>query len=801
TLFADFDNDGWRDLLITNGYRKDITDLDFISYRDDFSMFGGNDQERLRKFRASSEKLPGVHKPDFLFRNNGGDQPGNLTFTNKAPDWGLTDLNYTNGAAYADFDGDGDLDLVMNTLNEEALVYRNRLEEIREKGEGKKEKRGNFLRVKLAGEPGNREGLGARMDVFFGENRLFAEHALQRGYKSTVENVLHFGLGAATRVDSLTLTWPGGRRQVLRNLKPNQVLTLHEDQATLLPLVPNSKLPALFADVTAGSGLNFGHQENGFLDFKHQPTLCRTHSRIGPGLAVGDVNGDGLDDVYVAGAANKPGGLFLQKSDGTFFQKNRSATPKPAEELGVLLFDADNDGDLDLYTATGSSEFAEGSEALRDVLYLNDGHGGLTPAPTNTLPDVRSSGSMVIAADFDRDGDLDLFVGGRVRPGHYPLAARSQLLRNDSPRAGFTDITPPALRDAGLVTAALWTDYDNDGCPELLLAGEWMPLTFFKNEKGRFIHHSLFTIQHSTGWWNSLAAGDFDNDGDVDYVAGNLGLNSKYQARPGQPVRLYAKDYDQNGTTDAILTHYLGGKEVPTHPRNVLTDQLVGIKKLTTTYARYGKMGFHDLLKSGDLEGATVLEADQLASVFLENKGAGNFEIHPLPTLAQIAPMNGMQVLDFDHDGHLDLLAVGNDYSPESLTGRYDGSIGWLLRGDGRGAFTPVPARQSGLALTGDCKSLVEVLSPDGKPRFVVGKNNDSLRVLALRINPTERLLRPAPGDVAALLKLTNGHTRRVEFYRGSGYLSQSTRVVRLGKEVKEVVLVNGKGMRRWVKF
>jgi hypothetical protein len=794
-LFADFDNDGWRDLLITNGYGKDITDLDFISYREENSMFGSNGEERIRQFRKSTENLTGVHKPDFLFRNN-----GDLTFTNKAADWGLGDANYTNGAAYADFDNDGDLDLVMNNLNEEAHVYRNRLNERREAERGEPGAAAHFLRLKLAGQPGNREGLGAKVTLFFGKKRLYAEHALQRGYKSTVENALHFGLGAAGRVDSLDIAWPTGQRQVLRNVPANQTLTLRETDATRPPR-PVTAAPGLLADVTHAVGAAFRDQQNGYLDFKQQPTLPRLHSRSGPGLAVGDVNGDGLDDFFAGGAAHQPGGLFLQQKDGTFRSAEPPGGAKTPEHLGVLLFDADGDGDLDLYAVGGSTEFGRESAEYQDALYLNDGDGGLKSAAT-ALPDTRASGSCVTAADYDHDGDLDLFVGGRVAPGNYPLPARSYLLRNQSKegRPGqFTDATPPALREVGMVTAALWTDYDNDGWPDLLLAGEWMPLTFFKNEKG--ILHSPFSILNSQGWWNSLAAGDFDNDGDVDYVAGNLGLNSKYKASPDQPVSVYAKDFDQNGTMDAILTHFIQGKEYPTHPRGTLTDQVVAVKKLATTYAAYGRMTFSDLFKSGDLEGATVYHATQMASAYVQNDGAGRFTLRPLPMLAQIAPMNGLAPLDFDHDGNLDLLAVGNDYSPEPLTGRYDAAIGWLLRGDGRGGFSPVPARESGLLVQGDAKALALLPRPDGQPRFVVSRTSDSLQVWGLRKPLPTRLLRPAPDDAVALLHLANGRTRRVELYRGSGYLSQSTRAVWLGPEVRRAVLVNGRGQRRVVPF
>lgn len=744
-LFADLDNDGFRDLLITNGYRKDITDLDFTSYNRDDGTFG-SDESRRKRLLKRVETLKPVYKPNVLFHNNSG----NLTFTNVAAEWGLPEPSFTNGTAYADFDNDGDLDLVMNNINDPAFVYQNRTVEIatevttNQTSNGKKvSASGRFLRLKLIGKPGNRQGLGAKVLLYAGRQRQYAEQTLQRGYLATVEPIMHFGLGNIKQIDSLCIWWPDGTGQMLRNIVANQVLALKQTEARPVSadfaLAKPAETPFL-AEVSHETGLLYRHDEDDFVDYKQQQTLLpHKLSQQGPHLTTGDVNGDGLEDLYIGGSANRAGTLFIQQRDGRFRRENLPL--KPQEETGVLLFDADGDHDLDLYAVGGSTEFGrldKNPAAYRHRLLLNDGRGHFTEA-MNTLPNLESSGSCITAADFDGDGDLDLFVGGRCVPQRYPEPGRSYLLRNNgSGRKNapmFTDVTDqvaPDLSRVGMVCAALWTDYDNDHRPDLFVTGEFMAPTFFKNDKGRLSNSKTLKISNlatQKGWWNCLAAGDFNHDGDVDYVAGNAGLNTRHRASPGQPVRVYAKDYDQNGTFDALMTAYNYDNEYLVHPRETLTDQWPAFKKKFPSYADYGSKLFTDLISVEQRTGALTLEATNFASVYIENRGKGQFAVRQLPIEVQFSPTFGMLSTDVDHDGNLDVLLVGNDYANEVLSGQYDAGYGLWLRGNGRGKFTAISPGRSGFVVPGDGKALVQLRQANGQMLYIASQNQDSLRV------------------------------------------------------------------------
>ncbi|MES2731517.1 MAG: VCBS repeat-containing protein [Bacteroidota bacterium] len=797
TLLADYDNDGFRDLLITNGYGKDITDQDYTVYSRAVSQFGTEKNIRMQ-LREGLEKITEVKLKNYLYKNNGASGQG-LTFSNQSEAWGMRDLSISNGAAYADLDRDGDLDLVINNLNQEAFIYRNNAEKLL---------KNHFLQLELVGDSLNITGIGAKVQLHYQGKTQYAEHFTTRGYKSSMDPTIHFGLGKLTTIDSLEITWPSGQYQLLRNVRANQRLTLYQKDAESPTshhlLLANTATP-IFKSITNEVALTYRHQEKDFSDFRVQPLIPFKHSQSGPGLAVADVNGDGLEDFYVGGASEQAGMVFYQQSNGKF-----RSTPLPKangyeEDMGALFFDADNDRDMDLYVVSGSSEFPIGSRYYQDRLYKNDGQGNLR-LDKAALPTINTSGSCVVAADYDRDGDLDVFVGGRVAPGQYPLPPQSYLLQNNG--GIFRDVTEvvcPELKKIGMVTSALWTDFDNDQQPDLLLVGEWMPITFFKNQHGKLIawsadagktdQRSTQSLKNSSGWWNSLAAGDFDNDGDIDYIAGNLGLNSKFKASDREPVSLFAKDFDRNGSLDPMLCYYIQGKNYPAPPRDDMIDQIVAMRKQFPRYADYAKATFDQIFTPESLQDAYMVQAQQLQSCYLENLGKGKFKLLPLPIRAQFAPVFGLLVQDFDGDGNLDVLLSGNSYASEILTGWYDASIGLYLRGDGKGHFLPLSAVQSGFFVDKDAKGLAQLPRYNGTPLVLAACNDDSLRVFATAL--ASRWLSAAPSDLYAEVMLPDKRTRREEFYYGSGYLSQSARGIWISPQAKRVKIYDSRGKAR----
>ena len=787
-LLADFDNDGWKDLFVSNGYRQDVTNLDFIMYGKRALFMGTPAANRKERIDMLS-KYPGIKVPNYLFKNN-----GDLTFKNMAPEWGLEEATYSNGAAYGDLDNDGDLDLVINNLDGPASVYENQ--------SGKINPGAKWLRINFNGPKGNRDGLGTKVYTWQGSNMQYEYFSPYRGYLSTVEPYLHFGFQNKP-VDSLKVIWPDGKEQLIKKPALNKLITLAYTDALLQNSIKiTEKSPSLFTACSNELQVIYKHKEDEFVDFKLQPLLPHILSHEGPGISVGDVNADGLEDFFIGAAAGSKGSVFTQQTNGHFVQHELAGT-NLADNMGSLLFDADNDGDNDLYVVNGGvCAKKNGDTVYRHILYLNDGKGNFS-VDRNALPSISTSGSSVIAADYDHDGDLDLFVCGRVSPGDYPLAPESFLLRNDSKNGicSFINVTkqsgisPATL---GMVTSALFTDFDNDGWQDLVVVGEFMPIRFFKNNKGIFEEVTNQTgLQNTSGWWNSIVAGDVDNDGDIDYVAGNLGLNGPYQANGKEPVCIYAKDYDKNGRLDPVMCHYQNGVEYMVHARDDINKQITPMRARFKDYTSYASVTFEDAFTADEIKDAFVVKAETFASAYIENLGNGRFAMHPLPLQAQFAPIYGMVCKDVNGDGNLDVLCVGNSYATEVQTGRYDAQGSVILMGDGKGNFM---ANRKAINATGDNKSLSQLINANGTSLFLVGRNDDSLQVYRLS-ETTQKVIDINANDAYTIVTTRNGIKYRQEFYYGSTYLSQSSRRLTVAANIKSVVIYNNAGTKRELNF
>ena len=788
-LWADFDNSGTLDLFVTNGYYKDLTDLDFSNGLKENLKFGSEAYSHAYQLETMAQLRP-IKAANFLYKNQGG-----MVLQDASHSSGVAEPSFSHGAAFADLDDDGDVELVVNNLGHEAFLYQNNTLPL-----STDEVPHNYLKVRLEGPGKNTNAIGTRVSLFFDSIQQTHYHSPVRGYLSSMGQRIHFGLGTVSRVDSVTIHWPDGTYQRVENVAVNQELMI-----AYRPSHPPKKLPQkpqyAFTEVADTLGLCYHHTENRFADFKDDPLLLKMYSREGPALAVGDINSDGKEDIVIGGASGQPAILFTQQA-GRFTRQSVWKEDSAYEDLGILLFDADNDNDSDAYVVSGGTEHPAQSRWYEDRLYINTGS-GFVRSPY--LPKVTSSGGPVRGADFDRDGDIDLLVGGKVSPGRYPEPPATQLLVNEG--GTFTDRAPSFLRQVGMISDALWTDFNGDHWPDLIVVGEWMPLTFFVNEQGRLKPYTNQTsLENTGGWWNSLTAGDYDNDGDIDYVAGNFGLNSYIAASPEQPVRLYAGDVNEDGEIDPILSYYAeddegNRQEFPIHPRDALIDQVLGYKKRFQDYRSFAGAGFSDVLKPHDKKNTTELKASVLTSSFVENRGDGTFAIRPLPLMCQVAPVYGMLTQDFDGDGNLDIVLTGNQYSAEPVFGNYDASNGLYLRGNGKGDFTPLPTMQSGLFLNGDQKSIVNIFI-DATPTLVAGANSGPLKAYRYRNDNTTsaEIINLAPSDAYADISFRDGRTTRREFYYGTTYLSQSTRQLRLLDDMKDVVIYTTEGESRKIR-
>jgi hypothetical protein len=694
SLFADYDNDGWKDLFITNGNLRDFTNMDFVKYMGDH-LKRKEGQVKREDVLELVYKMPSSNMKNYVYQNN-----KNLTFTNVADQWGLGQISNSGGAAYADLDNDGDLDLIVNNINNPAFIYQN---------DADKHQVNNYLQLKLTGDSKNTLGLGAKVTIYCKGQTQYLEQMPTRGYQSSVSPVLHFGLGKETTIDSLHINWPSGKQEQITNPKVNRILQLSEKNATKQKVQSLRSSPVFTA---VSSPINFANGVSKINDFKRQPLLINPLSFSGPCMAKGDVNGDGLEDVYVGGDSGKSGFIYLQRKDGGFTKSAQPAfeVDKQSQDTDAVFFDADGDGMQDLFVASGGyASFLPQDLLLQSRLYMNDGKGRFIKK-ADALPKMLTSTSCVRIADINGDGKPDLFVGGRVIPGRYPEAPESYILINDG-KGKFSNETKSIsteIETIGLVTDAAWTDLNGDSKPDLVVVGEWMPVTVFINTDGKLVNKtSDYFSKPSAGWWNKLEVGDFNGDGKPDLVVGNIGLNTQCKASETEPAELLYKDFDDNGSVDPIMSFYIQGKSYPYITRDELLDQMSTMRTRFQDYKSYADASIKEIFTAEELEGAQKLKATQLKTTYFQSTAGGKFVEKPLPVEVQVSPVYTITTIDYNGDGNKDLLLCGNISKARLRFGKYDANYGILLKGNGKGGFEYIPQSQSGFVLKGDVRSVL----------------------------------------------------------------------------------------------
>ena len=717
-LMADFDNDGWKDIYVSNGYKRDVTNNDYARYKmDSLKKLVTAKQLTLAQWVQS---IPSTKISSYLFKNN-----RNLSFSDVSKIWNSGKPGFSNGAAYSDLDNDGWLDLVINRIDEPALVLKN---------EGKASRKNNYIRFSLVGK-NKKPSYASKVRILLNDGTSqVQEFYPARGFLSSVEPVVHFGLGSDSAIAKAEITWPDGRLQEITSPVVNK-LHIVTDDGTGKKSPVSKPGNILFNDISNSLPTGMTHVENSYIDFKREPLLHHKYSEEGPATAVADINNDGLDDVFIGGAQGTPGKLFIQKGNGSFSSASAAVfeADKDFEDVAAIFFDANGDGAKDLMVVSGGNERPENAAEYEDRLYTNDGKGNFVKA-TEALPSMRSSGGSVAVSDFDKDGDPDLFIGGRITPGRYPEPPVSYLLRND--KGTFTNVTnelSDSLSNLGMITDAKFADLDKDGSDELIIVGEWLPVSVFKNQNGKFRNvTSSFGLSGIKGWWYSLEIADLTSDGYPEIIAGNLGLNSQIQASAQKPVTLHYKDFDNNGTVDPILCCYTDDKSYPLHFRDRLLDHMVVLKKKFTRYHLYANATLDQIFTKEQLKDSKTLTANHFSHTLFVNNGGKIFTPSVLPRYTQISAVRTIKAIDVNKDGKTDLLLGGNFYGTDAQIGRYDASVGAVLLGDGKGHFQVVGPASSGFSIRGNVKAILPLKSSKGTNILVV-RNNDKSSLLKLK--------------------------------------------------------------------
>jgi len=720
---VDLNLDGRRDIFVANGMYQDITDLDYLKKVSRKNMVRKIVRDSTVDFKKLIDMIPSNPIQNYAFANQ-----GKMRFADSTAQWGLDQPSFSNGSAYGDLDNDGDPDLVINNLNGQPSIYKNNATDLNPKK--------HWLRIELQGRAPNTEAIGSEVTVWAGGRQWYAEQFPIRGFESTVDSRLLIGLGKVKTVDSLIVNWSNGGISRLTNVKTNQELTLDESEAQPAdtPDIPDlGKISYKFQDVTSKVGIRWKHKENGFNDFKRNHLLYHMRSTEGPPVCVADINNDHLDDFYIGGAKGQAGALFIQQSNGKFHQQDNAVFKHDAgsEDTDCIWFDADGDGKPDLYVASGGNEFPSSSSALADRLYMQQSDGHFEASNLSIASWRYKTAGSVSAADYDQDGDTDLFLGVRLQPFAVGMPEDSYLLQNDG-KGHFTDVTEqvaPDLNKIGMVTDSRWGDIDGDGDLDLVIAGEWMPITVFENKGGKLVKKEEIDLKNTSGWWHALLLDDLDGDGDLDFVAGNMGLNSQFKASSRYPMKLWLNDFDNNGTIDPIIATYKNGKAYPIALRHDLLDQLPSLQNKFPTYKSYAGKTVSDIFSSEALANSYRDSVTQLASIVGWNDGSGNFSIQKLPMRAQLTSLYGIGSFDLGQNGHKNILLGGNLYNVDPEFGRYDAGYGTLLAVQ-KDSLVTLPAQTNGLSIQGQIRQIKSINISGLGQVILVARNDDSIRFL-----------------------------------------------------------------------